>query len=103
MPDRPKLFGTDGVRGVAGEYPLDRATVWRLGRAIGDVLQVLPEGELQEQAGTGEAPGRSVRVVLGRDTRESGEWLADAVAGGLSAAGVRVSDVGVIPTPGIAF
>jgi phosphoglucosamine mutase len=86
---KPRLFGTDGIRGVAGEYPLDRAMVWRLGAALGTVL-----GE------SGEGP---VRVVLGRDTRESGEWLAQSMARGLNASGAEVSDLGVITTPGVAF
>jgi phosphoglucosamine mutase len=81
---------------VAGEYPLDHATVWKLGYALGQ--------ELQEQARTGAASGPdSVRVVLGRDTRESGDWLARRVAGGLSGAGVEVSYVDIITTPGVAF
>ncbi|HUI42808.1 MAG TPA: phosphoglucosamine mutase [Terriglobia bacterium] len=87
---KPHLFGTDGVRGVAGEYPLDRATVWKLGRALGEVLR-------------GQAPDAGRRVVLGRDTRESGEWLAQVMAAGLASAGVDVSDAGVITTPGVAF
>jgi phosphoglucosamine mutase len=87
---KPTLFGTDGIRGVAGEYPLDHAMVWRVGCALGRVLR--------ESAG-----GQPVRVVLGRDTRESGEWLASLVARGLAATGVEVSDVGIITTPGIAF
>lgn len=86
---KPRLFGTDGVRGIAGEYPLDRALVWRLGAALGDVL-----------AATVPAP---VRVAMGRDTRESGAWLADSLAAGLMASGAEVSDAGVITTPGVAF
>jgi len=86
---KPRLFGTDGVRGIAGEYPLDRALVWRLGAALGEVL-----------AETVPAP---VRVAMGRDTRESGDWLAGSIAAGLMASGAEVSDVGVISTPGVAF
>ena len=59
------MFGTDGIRGVAGEYPLDRSTVLRFGAALAEMLE--------------EEYGRACRVVLGRDTRESGEWLRDAV------------------------
>ena len=86
---KPRLFGTDGVRGVAGEYPLDHALVWRLGAALGEVLS--------------EAATEPVSVVMGRDTRESGEWLAGSMAAGLMASGVAVSDAGVITTPGVAF
>jgi phosphoglucosamine mutase len=88
MGQKPRLFGTDGVRGIAGEYPLDRTLVWKLGAALGEVL----------------ADGLSpVRVVMGRDTRESGVWLADSMAAGLLASGAEVTDAGVITTPGVAF
>jgi phosphoglucosamine mutase len=81
-----KLFGTDGIRGVAGEYPLDRKTVQAIGRALGDHL---PEGKH--------------RVVIGQDTRESSAWMGDALAAGLEASGAEVASAGVIPTPGIAY
>jgi phosphoglucosamine mutase len=100
MSDKPQLFGTDGVRGVAGEYPLDPETVWKLGHAIGQVLQ---EESPCGLPGASRAATEHVRVVLGRDTRESGEWLARRLANGLSAAGVHVSYVDVITTPGVAF
>jgi phosphoglucosamine mutase len=87
---KSRFFGTDGVRGIAGEYPLDQAFVWKLGAALGTVLAA-------------DSPGLPVRVVLGRDTRESGEWLAGRVAAGLMASGAEVSDAGVITTPGVAF
>jgi phosphoglucosamine mutase len=79
-----RLFGTDGIRGVAGEHPLDPATARRFGAALADVL------------------GSSCRVVLGRDTRESGPWLRDAVANGLLSRGAVAVDAGLIPTPGLA-
>ena len=81
-----KLFGTDGIRGVAGEYPLDRKTVYAIGRALGDHL---PKGPR--------------RVVIGQDTRESSFWIAAVLAGGLNVAGVEVQSAGVITTPGIAY
>jgi len=90
MTRKPVLFGTDGIRGVAGEYPLDHVMVWKVGCALGRVLQ--------ENEGT-----QPVQVVLGRDTRESGEWLASLMARSLAATGVEVSDVGIITTPGVAF
>jgi phosphoglucosamine mutase len=83
-----RLFGTDGIRGVAGEHPLDAPTVRRFGMALAEVA-----------AGSG-PPG--ARVVLGRDTRESGPSLRDAVAAGLGTRGVTCVDVGVITTPGLA-
>lgn len=85
-----RLFGTDGIRSVAGEPPLDRPTVRTFGAALADVLQDRGQGE------------KSCRVVLGRDTRESGPWLRDAVAAGLNSRGVSTMDAGVISTPGLA-
>jgi phosphoglucosamine mutase len=80
-----ELFGTDGIRGVAGEYPLDPATIFAFGAALGrDVM------------GAGE-------VLLGADTRESGPWIAELVAGGLERSGARVRYAGVVTTPGIAY
>ena len=83
-----QLFGTDGIRAVAGEYPLDGPTVLRFGAALADTLQ-------QEY-------GRACRVVLGRDTRESGVGLRDRVGRGLTAGGATVLDAGIITTPGLA-
>jgi phosphoglucosamine mutase len=83
-----QLFGTDGIRGVAGEFPLDRATTFAVGRALGD--WALRRHERPE-------------VVLGMDTRESGPQLAALVAGGLAASGVKSRFAGVITTPGIAY
>jgi phosphoglucosamine mutase len=81
-----KLFGTDGIRGVAGEYPLDKKTIFAIGRALGDHLPAGPR-----------------RVVIGQDTRESSAWIADTLAAGLSMANVVVASAGVITTPGIAY
>jgi phosphoglucosamine mutase len=81
-----ELFGTDGIRGVAGEYPLDKKTVYAIGRALGDHL-----------------PRRPKRLVIGQDTRESSAWIADTIAAGLAAAGVDVASAGVITTPGVAY
>ena len=82
------LFGTDGIRGVAGEYPLDRATVSAFGAALGrDAVSHSPNPE----------------IVIGLDTRESGTWIAELVAGGLASQGVRVRYAGVITTPGVAY
>jgi phosphoglucosamine mutase len=80
-----QLFGTDGIRGVAGEYPLDPATIFAFGAALG-----------REAMGTGE-------ILLGADTRESGPWIAELVAGGLERSGARVRYAGVVTTPGIAY
>ena len=84
----PRLFGTDGVRGVAGRHPLDRATVQRLGAAL---VRALPHG------------AESARLLVGRDTRESGGWIEAALAHGASSEGAAVTSAGVVPTPAIAY
>jgi phosphoglucosamine mutase len=83
-----KLFGTDGIRGVAGEPPLDERTVFVIGRALGHHLLK-----------TFAAP----RVVVGQDTRESSEWIANTLVRGLMGHGVEIASAGVLPTPGIAY
>lgn len=88
-----KLFGTDGIRGVAGDPPLDARTAHALGVALGQWAQTAAGGE------TGHAP----EVVIGLDTRESGPWIAAEVAGGLKRAGVAARFAGVITTPGVAY
>jgi phosphoglucosamine mutase len=84
----PHLFGTDGVRGRAGEYPLDHATVARLGAALVRAMR------------TGDRP---LRVIVGRDTRESGEWIEHELARGAGSAGASITSAGVVPTPAIAY
>ncbi len=85
MPTR--LFGTDGVRGVAGTPPLDPPTIARLGAAI---VRALDSRD-------------PVRIVAGRDTRESGEWIERELARGAGSAGASFTSAGVLPTPGIAY
>ena len=84
-----KLFGTDGIRGVAGRFPLDDKTVAIIGRSL--VLHL---------AG---ALGRPPRIAIGRDTRESGLQIELALARGAIAAGAAVRSAGVITTPGVAY
>lgn len=86
-----RLFGTDGMRGEAGQFPLDTATV----RTVGDSLA----RHLSEKAETGRAP----RIILGRDTRESGLWIERAFIAGACEAGAECQSAGVITTPGVAF
>lgn len=81
-----KLFGTDGVRGVAGEPPLDETTILRLGAAL---VRVLPH----------QGPAR---LLTGRDTRESGFWIERTLARGIRAMGGDVLSAGVVPTPAVA-
>jgi phosphoglucosamine mutase len=83
-----RLFGTDGVRGKAGEYPLDPPTVRRLGAALARALRV----------GAG-----VVRFLAGRDTRESGGWIERELAAGIRSQGGVLTSAGVIPTPAVAY
>jgi phosphoglucosamine mutase len=80
-----KLFGTDGIRGIAGQSPLDAPTIYAIGLALAHHL------------------GASPRVLLGMDTRESGTWIAATLTAGLCAGGADVESAGVITTPAIAF
>ena len=80
-----RFFGTDGIRGRAGEPPLDAVTVQKIGRAIVRALGV-----------------PSPRVLIGRDTRESGPVIEQHLAAGLAAEGAHAESAGVIPTPAIA-
>jgi phosphoglucosamine mutase len=85
-----KLFGTDGIRGEAGKFPLDARTVRIVG---GSLVRHLAE----------RIDGRAPRIVLGRDTRESGLWIERDFIGGARAAGADVQSAGIISTPGVAF
>ena len=83
-----QLFGTDGIRGVAGEFPLTVESTYMIGRALGhDLIRTNPRA----------------RVVIGQDTRESSQWIADRVASGLASTGIEVASAGVITTPGVAY
>ncbi len=84
-----RLFGTDGIRGVAGRFPLDDRTVMTIGRSLATNLA--------------RALGRAPRVVIGRDTRESGPQIESALARGAVAGGASVQSAGVITTPGVAY
>jgi phosphoglucosamine mutase len=88
MTQTRQLFGTDGIRGVAGEFPLTRANVYWIGRALGhDLVRVKPKP----------------RVVIGQDTRVSSRWIADRFLLGLASVGVEARSAGVITTPGVAY
>jgi phosphoglucosamine mutase len=89
-----RLFGTDGMRGEAGRFPLDAATVSDAGRSLARHLAE----RLRE---SGEA--RPARVVTGRDTRESGAWIEGAFLAGAVEAGAQAESAGVITTPGVAY
>jgi phosphoglucosamine mutase len=83
-----RLFGTDGVRGKAGTYPLDVRTIRRLGAALVRALS---------------HAGRQLRLLVGRDTRESGAWIERELAHGAQSQGAHVSSVGILSTPAIAY
>ena len=83
-----KLFGTDGVRGKAGVYPLDSDTVKKVAFCAGKVL----------------GKGKSHKIIIvGRDTRESGKEILSALKKGFNSLGISVWDLGIITTPGVSF
>jgi phosphoglucosamine mutase len=83
-----QLFGTDGIRGVAGEFPLTTESTYLIGRALGhDLIRST----------------RTAQALIGQDTRESSRWIADRVAAGLASVSVEVHSAGVITTPGVAY
>jgi len=83
-----ELFGTDGIRGEAGQFPLDPRTVHAFGAALCDDIT---------------AAGQRPEILIGTDTRESGPWIAGMVAGGVQSRGGTVRYAGVITTPGVAY
>jgi len=83
------LFGTDGIRGEAGRFPLDKPTVSIIGSSLARYLA--------------NAAGRRPTLIVGRDTRESGQWIERALIEGATAAGAECRSAGVITTPGVAF
>ena len=78
------LFGTDGIRGKASQYPLDPATMYALGEALAHRLE-------------------KKHVIMGMDTRESGGGIASALSAGIKAGGGKATYIGIIPTPGVAY
>jgi len=84
-----KLFGTDGMRGLAGAFPLDAATINKVGDSLAKQYA--------------EKSGKPPRFVIGRDTRESGKWMEKAFCAGANALGAECFSAGVMTTPGVAF
>jgi phosphoglucosamine mutase len=82
------LFGTDGIRGEAGQFPLDPATVSAIGFSLASHLST---------------ENKQLQIIIGRDTRESGEFIERALIAGATRAGAKVLSAGVITTPGVAF
>jgi phosphoglucosamine mutase len=85
-----ELFGTDGIRGIPGQYPLDDATLFRTGHTLGQFL-------------VANKPGPGPRVLIGMDTRESGPHIAGRIAQGLRAAACGAVSAGIVTTPGVAW
>jgi phosphoglucosamine mutase len=87
-----QLFGTDGIRGIPGEYPLDDATLERVGFALGQYLRALSP-----------SVNANPSVLIGRDPRESGPHIAELIAQGLVSGGAEPISAGVVTTPGVAW
>lgn len=83
-----KLFGTDGMRAIAGEFPLNYSAVYTLGKALVQLLQ---------------EEGFPAKIIIGRDTRESGEWIEQALFQGIKDSGGTAVSAGVIPTSAVSF
>jgi phosphoglucosamine mutase len=90
-----RLFGTDGVRGKAGDYPLDGSTIRRLGAAL---VRALRHDDGPRGSGAG-----PIRFLAGRDTRESGSWIERELALGIQSQGGTLTSAGIVPTPAIAY
>jgi phosphoglucosamine mutase len=91
-----RLFGTDGVRGRAGDFPLDVPTVRRLGAALVRVLR-------HDEAPSADGAPPVIRILAGRDTRESGAWIERELAFGVRSQGGTLTSAGIIPTPAVAY
>ncbi len=90
-----KLFGTDGVRGVANIEPVTAETALKLGRAAAHVFST--------NGGVAHHPGGRRKIVIGKDTRLSGYMLENAMVAGITSLGVDVLVIGPLPTPGVAY
>jgi len=95
-----RLFGTDGIRGIAGEYPLTPEFVEKIGIVSSETLT---HHFLPSRLSSKKVRSPKSTIIIGRDTRESGEMLFDGLANGLIKRGVDVWDCGVITTPAISY
>ncbi len=91
-----KLFGTDGIRGVANQYPMTAEMAVRLGQAVAHHFKGRRNGKHK-------AFGHGTRIVIGKDTRVSGYMFESGLAAGITSMGADVQLVGPLPTPGISF
>ncbi|HCP91078.1 MAG TPA: phosphoglucosamine mutase, partial [Spartobacteria bacterium] len=95
MTQAKRIFGTDGVRGVANVEPVTAETALKLGRAAAHVFTQLNPRTIPE--------GARPKIVLGKDTRLSGYMLENALVAGITSLGVDVLIIGPLPTPGVAY
>lgn len=94
-----KLFGTDGIRGVANQFPMTGEISMAVGRAVAHVLK---SDRLHQHRDSGKPPRRA-KIVVGKDTRLSGYMIEHALASGICSMGADVILIGPLPTPGVAF
>lgn len=95
-----RLFGTDGIRGIAGKYPLTPEFVEKIGIVSAEILT---HHFLTSQLSSQKVPSTKPTIIIGRDTRESGQMIFDSLAKGLIQRGIDVCDCGVITTPAISY
>lgn len=88
-----KLFGTDGIRGTANQFPMTPEVVVKIGQAIGYLIRKKIIS----------SPSQANKVVIGKDTRLSGYMIEQALSSGLNSMGIYVQLVGPLPTPGIGY
>src|SRR5687767_12548226 len=102
-----RLFGTDGVRGRAGDPPLDVATIRRVGASLVRALRKGTEPSVSAEGSRETSPKRKredgIRFLAGRDTRESGSWIERELAFGIVSQGGTLTGAGIVPTPAVAY
>ena len=104
-----KLFGTDGIRGMANEFPMTGEIAMAVGRAVAYVLRTNPDPSVRSSMPIGlkplesSRPVRRAKIVVGKDTRLSGYMIEQALASGICSMGADVILIGPLPTPGVAF
>ncbi len=106
---KKKLFGTDGIRGLANEFPMNGETAMAVGRAVAHVIQTHPSVGVKSSVPLGlkplesSKPIRRAKIVVGKDTRLSGYMIEQALASGICSMGADCILIGPLPTPGVAF
>src|SRR5690349_23329203 len=104
-----KLFGTDGIRGLANQFPMTGEIAMAVGRAVAHVLRTNPKIMSKGSIPVGlkplesTKPVRRAKIVVGKDTRLSGYMIEQALASGVCSLGADVILIGPLPTPGVAF